>query len=126
MAAATIVAASLVLPAQAPAQVNLTVRFGTRLGPDIGVFAYSPERNGDWHANYRKWTPVTLYDVNGHYYRNSVSGSRAVAVYSYNDEYFLPPTDREWVGKDSRYNYNRQPSAGRCGPRAGVCGGQTG
>jgi hypothetical protein len=113
--AATIVSASLVLPARAPAQVNLTVRFGTRLGPDIGVFAYSPERNGDWHANYRKWTPVTLYDVNGHYYRNSVNGSRAVVVYSYGDEYFLPPTDREWVGRDNRYNYNRQPSADDAG-----------
>ena len=54
---------------------------------------------------------MTLYDVNGHYYRNSVTGSRAVVVYSYGDEYFLPPTDREWVGRDNRYNYNRQPSA---------------
>src|ERR1019366_3188412 len=109
--AATLIAASIVLPARAPAQVNLTVRFGTRLGPDVGVFAYSPERNGDWHDNYRKWTPVTLYDVNGRYYRNSVEGSRAVVVYSYNDEYFLPPTDAGWAGKDRRYDYNRRPNA---------------
>jgi hypothetical protein len=115
LVAATLVTASLVLPARAPAQVNLSVRFGTRLGPDIGVFAYSPERNGDWHTNLRKWTPVTLYDVNGHYYRHSVDGSRAVAVYSYNDEYFFPPTDREWVGRDNRYNYKRQPSADDAG-----------
>jgi hypothetical protein len=107
--------ALVALPARAPAQVNLTVRFGTRLGPDVGVFAYSPERNGDWHANYRKWTPVTLYDVNGRYYRNSVNGSRAVIVYSYNDEYFLPPTDAGWVGMDRRYNYNRRPSADDAG-----------
>jgi len=99
----------VVLPARMPAQVNISVRFGTRLGPDVGVFAYSPERLGDWHDNYRKWTPVTLYDVNGRYYRNSVAGSRAVVVYSYNDEYFLPPTDAGWVGADRRYNYRRQP-----------------
>ena len=102
--------AMIALPSHASAQVNLTVRFGTRLGPDIGVFAYSPERNGDWQHNYRKWTPVTLYDVNGHYYRNSVSGSRAVVVYSYNGEYFLPPTDAGWVNKDRRYNYDRRPN----------------
>ena len=66
------------LPALAPAQINLRVAFGAKLGPELGVFAYSNERQGDWRANYRKWTPVTMYDVNGHYYRNSVSGSRAV------------------------------------------------
>src|SRR5476651_502427 len=87
------VVALFAVPSHASAQVNLTVRFGTRLGPDVGVFAYSQERNGGWQDNYRKWTPVTLYDVNGHYYRNSVTGSRAVVVYSYNGEYFFPPTD---------------------------------
>jgi hypothetical protein len=106
-----LLAAMAVMPTRASAQVNLSVRFGTRLGPDIGVFAYSSERMGDWHQNYRKWTPVTLYDINGRYYRNSVSGSRAVAVYSYNGEYFLPPTDESWVGRDQRYNYSRRPGA---------------
>jgi hypothetical protein len=106
-----LLAAMAVLPSRASAQVNLSVRFGTRLGPDIGVFAYSPERMGDWHQNYRKWTPVTLYDINGRYYRNSVSGSRAVSVYSYNGEYFLPPSDESWVGRDQRYNYTRRPGA---------------
>lgn len=69
------------VPSDASAQTGLTVRFGTRLGPDIGVYAYSPERNGDWQRNYRKWSPVTLYDINGRYYRHYVEGSRAVAVY---------------------------------------------
>src|ERR1019366_4577844 len=101
--------ALIVAPARAPAQLNVTVRFGSRLGPEIGVFAYSPERQGDWRANSRLWTPVTLYDVNGHYYRSSVSGARAVVVYSYNNEYFLPPQDQAWVNSDRRYNYQRQP-----------------
>jgi len=104
------VVALFAVPSHASAQVNLSVRFGTRLGPDVGVFAYSAERNGDWQNNYRKWTPITLYDVNGHYYRNSVAGSRAVVVYSYNGEYFFPPSDESWVNKDRRYNYGRRPN----------------
>jgi len=99
------------LPAKAPAQVNLSVSFGTRLGPEIGVFAYSRERQGEWRDNYRRWVPVTLYDVNGRYYRTSVRGSRAVVVYSYNDEYFFPPQESGWNGIDGRYNYARRPNA---------------
>ena len=104
--------ALIALPARAPAQINLSVMFGTRLGPEIGVSAYSRERHGDWRTSYRQWTPVTLYDVNGRYYRSSVKGSRAVAVYMQNGEYFLPPPDQAWVGFDSRYNYRRRPGAG--------------
>jgi hypothetical protein len=106
-----ILGALIALPARAPAQVNVSVQFGTRLGPEIGVFAYSTQRQGDWRSNYRSWTPVTLYDVNGHYYRNNVRGSRAVAVYSYNNEYFLPPEDQAWNNADKRYNYQRRPIA---------------
>jgi hypothetical protein len=103
------VVALFAVPSHASAQVNLSVRFGTRLGPDVSVFAYSPERHGDWRANYRKWTPITLYDINGHYYRNSVPGARAVAMYSYNGEFFLPPTDDAWMNKDRRYSYDHRP-----------------
>ena len=106
-----LLAGLIALPTGASAQMNISVRFGARLGPEIGVFAYSPQRHGDWQTNYRRWTPVTLYDVNGHYYRNSVSGSRAVQVYTYNNEYFLPPQDQAFNGRDRRYNYQRQPGA---------------
>jgi hypothetical protein len=112
--------ALIALPTRAPAQMNISVRFGTRLGPEIGLLAYSPQRYGDWHTNYRKWTPVTLYDINGHYYRNSVRGARAVQVYSYHNEYFLPPEDQAWAHRgDPRFNYNRapgQPDYGRARP----------
>jgi hypothetical protein len=111
-----LVAALVALPSSVPAQVQLNVQFGTRLGPEIGVYAYSQERQGDWRRNYNKWTPVTLYDVNGHYYRTNVRGSRAVAVYSYHDEYFLPPSDQAWSGYDKRYNYRRRPNAGPSSP----------
>jgi len=107
--AMALIAASIELPAGAAAQVSVTVRFGTGLGPELDVFAYTPEHLGDWHANYRKWTPVTVYDVNGHYYRKYVTGARAIVVYSFNDQYFLPPTDRQWIGFDKRFNYNRAP-----------------
>jgi hypothetical protein len=113
--------ALVALPARAPAQVSISVAFGTRLGPEIGVFAYSPERQGDWRANYRRWTPVTLYDINGRYYRNSVRGARPVVVYMYNDEYFLPPQEQGWNGFDNRYNYRRRPNGsdeGRTRPYA--------
>jgi len=98
------------LPARAPAQLNVTVQFGARLGPEIGVYAYDAGRQGDWRTSSSRWTPVTLYDVNGHYYRTAVRGARPVVVYTYNNEYFLPPQDRGWVGSDRRYNYRRQPN----------------
>ena len=97
------------MPVRAPAQLNLNIRFGTRLGPEIGVYSYAPDRMGDWRTNYRQWTPVTLYDVNGRYYRSQVRGARAVQVYLYNNEYFLPPQDRDWNNRDRRYNYRRMP-----------------
>jgi hypothetical protein len=110
-----LLAGLVALPTRAPAQVNVSVRFGTRLGPEIGVSDYSPERHGDWQANYRRWTPVTLYDVNGHYYRNSVRGARPVQMYSFNNEYFLPPRDQAWMHRDRRYNYRWQPGDGDYG-----------
>jgi len=103
-----ILGAMIAAPARAPAQI--TIRFGARLGPEVGVYAYSQERQGDWQRSYRQWTPVTLYDVNGHYYRNNVQGARPVAMYTYRNEYFLPPQDQAWVNKDRRYNYGRRPN----------------
>jgi hypothetical protein len=100
----------MILPAPAAAQMQISVQFGTRLGPEVAVYAYSPERLGDWRANYRQWTPVTLYDINGRYYRNSVRGARPFLVYQYHNEYFLPPQDHGWNGMDRRYNYRRQPN----------------
>jgi len=96
------------VPSRASAQIRIT--FGARLGPEIGISAYSQERMGDWRGSYRRWTPVTLYDINGRYYRNQVRGARPVLVYSYNNEYFLPPQDQGWNGMDRRYNYRRRPT----------------
>jgi len=105
-----LLSAAIVLPTKASAQVNISVAFGSRLGPEIGVFRYAPERLGDWRANYRNWRPVTLYDINGRYYRGQVRGARPIQVYSYENEYFLPPQDRAWSGADRRYDDRRQPT----------------
>jgi hypothetical protein len=102
-------AALIVAPTAASAQARISISFGARLGPDINVSAYSSERLGDWRMNYRRWTPVRLYDVNGRYYLNNVRGSRPVLVYRYDNEYFLPPQDRAWDGMDRRYNYRQRP-----------------
>lgn len=101
--------ALVALPERAPAQVGINVQFGTALGPEIGVFAYSPERYGPWASSYQNWTPVTLYDINGRYYRRSVRGARPVQMYTYKNEYFLPPQDQAWARRDPRYNYEQQP-----------------
>jgi hypothetical protein len=105
-----LLAALIAVPARAPAQMNITVRFGTRLGPEIGVFGYAPERYGAWQTTYRRWTPVTVYDVNGHYYRYRVTGARPVQIYRYNNEYFFPPQDQGWANRgDRRYRYQWRP-----------------
>ncbi len=109
--AVALFAALVAVPTGAKAQGNISIRFGTRLGPEVGVSAYSVDRMGDWRTNYRSWRPETLYDVNGRYYRQNVRGSRAVAVYSYNNEYFLPPEDQGFRGADRRYNNRRYPTA---------------
>jgi hypothetical protein len=102
--------ALLSLPTRSPAQVAVSVAFGTNLGPEIGVSSYSPDRVGVWKSTYRHWKPVTLYDVNGRYYRGQVHGARPLLVYTYQNVYFLPPQDKEWTDADARYDYSRQPS----------------
>jgi hypothetical protein len=109
MVAALILGAAVALPNRASAQVSIGVNIGARLGPEVGIYAYSAPVFGEWQTSYRSWTPTTLYFYQGHYYRKSVSGARAVAVYSRNGEYFMPPEDKSWVGKDKRYNYKRAP-----------------
>jgi hypothetical protein len=107
MFALPLIAGLLAFPARTQAQVRVQVN--ARLGPPVGVVAYSRDRWGDWRSNYRRWTPVTLYVVDGRYYQRNVRGARAVLVYRHGNEYFLPPQERAWVGVDRRYNYKRRP-----------------
>jgi hypothetical protein len=86
------------------------VAISPRFGGEIGVVGYSVDRAGDWRKNYRRWTPITGYEFNGRYYPNPGPGGRAVQLYRFQGEYFLPPTDREWVGFDKRFDYKHGPS----------------
>jgi hypothetical protein len=94
--------------ATAPAQ---GVSIGVKLGTARSVVSYSSTRDGEWRTSYKQWQPKTMYVVNGQYYDKSSRGSRAVVVYQHNNDTFLPPQDKKWVGADKRYNYKRQPKA---------------
>lgn len=103
-------------------------------GSEVVVNNYAAEQFGDWRATYRRWTPVTLYYRDNHYYSRNVPGARAVSLYSWNGQYFLPPQDQGWNNSDRRFNYGRRPTAddytgvqrypGQYGQRDGQPGGR--
>ncbi len=110
MRIATALSVSLLLACAPIASASAQgVSVDVKLGTPHTVVAYSSDRFGDWHTNYKKWTPKTMYVVNGKYYDHKTSGARAVAVYKKGNDYFLPPQDNDWVGKDKRYNYKNKP-----------------
>ena len=88
------------------------VGISVKLGNAHVVAAYNPSRQGDWHTAYTEWQPTTLYYYKGQYYDHSAKGARAVEVYRKNDEYFLPPHDKKWVGFDKRFDYKHRPNSG--------------
>jgi hypothetical protein len=102
--------ALVMAPRPGHAQVNATIQIGSQhYGHEIRVYPYSMDADGDWHTSYRHWRPVTVYSLNGRFYSRSVPGARVVQVYSYNNQYFLPPRDAGWNNFDRRYRYNERP-----------------
>lgn len=100
-------ALALLTPRQSSAQISATIH----LGNPVVVTNYSADVHGDWHTNYRKWQPTTVYSYNNQYYAHSVKGGRAVEVYHQGSQYFLPPQDQAWANHgDKRFNYNRKPN----------------
>jgi hypothetical protein len=91
------------------AQTSVGIKIGINLGPERVVANYSSAQYGDWRTSYQQWQPITLYVVNGRYYEHQTRGARTVVVYRRNNDYFLPPQDKKWVGKDKRYDYKHQP-----------------
>ena len=83
---------------------------GAQLGPSIDLYGYSAERDGDWHAGYRQWSPTTVYEVNGQYYPNSVKGARQVQVYHTSTGYVLPPRDKDWAATEKRFDKKKVPT----------------
>ncbi len=99
-------------PLRSEAQISATIQLGPpqrAWGHEVVVTNYAPEAYGGWQTNYRRWAPVTLYYVDGHYYPNRVRGARAVVVYRSGTRTFLPPRDAAWDHADRRYNYTRRP-----------------
>ncbi len=96
------------VPNRSEAQISLQlgVQFGA---PEVRVYAYSQNQDGDWRTDYRRWQPVTLYTLNGRFYARAIQGARAVQVYNYNNQYFLPPRDAGWNNLDRRYQYGHRP-----------------
>ena len=100
-------------------QSSVGVSIGIQLGPERPVDMYSRERYGDWHNNLEQWQPVTLFVVDGRFYEREARDARAVVVYRHNSDYFLPPQDKEWVGKDKRYDYKHMPKDEDYGAKGG-------
>ena len=98
---------------------SVGVEIGIQLGPERPVDMYSRERHGDWHNSLEQWQPVTLFVVDGRFYEREARGARAVVVYRHNNDYFLPPREKEWVGKDKRYDYKHMPMDEDYGGKSG-------
>ena len=98
-------------PHRGNAQVTATVQLGQQQnwGPEVRVYPYSQDVDGDWRSSYRRWRPQTVYALNGHFYLRAVPGARSMQVYRFNNQYFLPPRDAAWVNIDRRYQYDRRP-----------------
>ena len=114
MRIATVLSAAVIigcLPITQASAQSVGVSVGLNLGNVRTVAAYSSAQHGEWQTSYKQWQPTTLYSVNGQYYDKNTKGSRAVVVYHHNDEYFMPPQDKNWVGKDKRYNYKHKPTS---------------
>jgi hypothetical protein len=101
----SLLAGLIALPTRASAQVSATITIGVRTGTPLIVSAYSPQEHGPWQQNYRTWTPVTLYEYDGHYYvvqvrdRHNHGVGRPVAMYRNRNGYFMAPTGPEWANR---------------------------
>jgi hypothetical protein len=112
--------AALLLPACGPGYMSTGVGVEAQYGTGIDLYGYDAGRYGDWHANYRQWSPTTVYELNGTYYPKNVRGGRQVQVYHSQAGYFLPPQDQAWASTDRRFNSKKMPTTadyGRARPR---------
>jgi len=78
--------------------------------PELYIYAYSSSMYGAWRTSYLMWTPVTVYYVSGHYYRQPMPRARAVVVYTRGSDFFFPPRERAWRGYDKRFDHSRAPT----------------
>ncbi|HEY4099635.1 MAG TPA: hypothetical protein VGM20_02035 [Gemmatimonadales bacterium] len=120
LAALPLLGAIALMPSPSSAQVTTpttttrrtTTTTTTQLGSPLTITTYSTGTQGDWHSNYMKWRPTTVYWYNNQYYPRSVRGGRAVEVYHSGTSYFLPPQDQAWTNHgDTRFNYKQVPTS---------------
>ncbi len=108
--AVTMVAGMMLVSACGPGYRTTRMSASAQLGPGIEIYSYSTSRDGDWHANYRQWSPATVYELNGSYYSDRVTGGREVQVYRTSGGYMLPPRDKDLRRTDRRLNGKRLPN----------------
>jgi len=104
LAAIPVLAALSAAPAnaQVSARLNIDVPLGRRAPVVYGaprrqvvVREYDPTLFGAWDSYYDDWAPVTLYYYDGYYYDYPiVEYAEPIVVYSYRNQFFLPPRDR--------------------------------
>lgn len=127
-AAVPVLAALSAVPAgaQVSARLHLDIPLGRGAPVIYGVPRrqvivrdYDASRYGPWDSDYDDWAPVTLYYYDGYYYDYPiVEYAEPVVVYSYRDEYFLPPRDHRFYVWRRNYradggNYRGFPAYGR-------------
>jgi len=108
--AVSIAAGFALATACAPGYRATRITASAQFGPGIDIYSYSAAQDGDWHANYRQWTPTTVYEVNGSYYPSQVRGGREVQVYRTSGGYMLPPRDKNVSRTDKRLDAKRLPN----------------
>jgi hypothetical protein len=104
LAAIPVLAALSAAPAsaQVSARLHIDVPIGRRAPIVYGaprrqviVREYDPSLFGAWDTYYDDWAPVTMYYYDGYYYDYPiVEYAQPVVVYSYRNQFFLPPRDR--------------------------------
>ena len=104
LAAIPVLAALSAAPAnaQVSARLHIDVPLGRRAPVVYGaprrqvvVREYDPSLFGAWDSYYDDWAPVTLYYYDGYYYDYPiVEYAEPIVVYSYRNQFFLPPRDR--------------------------------
>ncbi|MGH7524792.1 MAG: hypothetical protein ACREK8_10830 [Gemmatimonadales bacterium] len=106
MGAVPVLAALVAVPAsgQVSARVHVDIPIGRRAPIVYGaprrqvvVREYDPSFFGAWDSYYDDWAPTTLYYYDGYYYDYPIASyAEPVLVYSFRNQFFLPPRDRRF------------------------------
>lgn len=126
LAAIPVLAALSAAPAsaQVSARLHIDVPLGRRAPVVYGaprrqvvVREYDPSLFGAWDSYYDDWAPVTMYYYDGYYYDYPIEYGQPILVYSYRNQFFLPPRDRGFESWRREFrggsNFRGSPGFGR-------------